>query len=231
MPTRQVNYIRQHTESQYFPEEFFSGADVVIYFGDVWVADLTGFNFSLTETIKPVFGYASHTWDAVKRGIRIINGQFRIAFKDSGYLFTILDKIAEAKERAVPDLAHMFSGMQLAGWQANALRTIEADISAASQYETTVWTEPFQPELKEKRKRRPFFDKNLKLNKYGFDIYISYGPLPYDVAEQGNIPAFTGYNNTVSAIRNVQITGCSQILDASGKPVEEMYIFIAQDKD
>lgn len=119
-------YTRQQTEYQHFPEEFFSGADVVIYFGDTFIADLTGLEYTLIENLRPIYGYASYTWDAVKRGTRIVQGSFRIAFREAGYLFRVLDHIAQlGGDKAAPALSYILSGQPVPKWHADALQTIE----------------------------------------------------------------------------------------------------------
>ena len=98
---------------QLFPEDYFSGADVYLYFGDIWAEEVISLEFVLSEQVLPIFGYASYTWDYVTRGARMVTGQFRIAFKDSGYLYSILDHIGQLyqkKEKAVPYLAYAAGG-------------------------------------------------------------------------------------------------------------------------
>lgn len=82
-------------EYQIFPEEYFTGSDIYVYFNDVWLDELSGLSFSLNEIVNPVFGYASNTFDYVGRGRRIVKGQFRMAFKEAGYMFTVLDHIGQ----------------------------------------------------------------------------------------------------------------------------------------
>lgn len=121
-----VVYTKQQIEYQHFPEEFFSGADVAIYFGDTFIDDITGLQFSLIENVKPIYGYASYTWDAVKHGTRIVQGRFSIAFREAGYLFRILDHIGQlGGDKAAPALSYLLSGQSVPKWHANALQTIE----------------------------------------------------------------------------------------------------------
>lgn len=123
---RAVTFTRQQVEYQQFPEEFFSGADVVIYFGDVWLADITSLQFTLIEPVRPIYGYASYTWDAVKRGTRLIQGRFSIAFREAGYLYRVLDHIGQLGGRVAPTLAHLLAGESgVPQWHADALQTIE----------------------------------------------------------------------------------------------------------
>lgn len=90
-----VNFNKKQTEYQLFPEEYFTAADCYVYFNDVWLDELTGLSFSLHETVNPIFGYASNTWDYVGRGKRLVQGQFSIAFTEAGYLWTVLDHIGQ----------------------------------------------------------------------------------------------------------------------------------------
>lgn len=121
----------QSVDVQIFPEEFFSGSDVTVYFGDVWLDDLTGISFQMEEQIRPVFGYASYTWDTVMRGQRLITGQFSIAFREAGYLNNlVLDHIAQAGN-AKPALAWMMDESRESGkslvprWQARARERVD----------------------------------------------------------------------------------------------------------
>jgi peptidoglycan hydrolase-like protein with peptidoglycan-binding domain len=106
---------------------------------------------------------------------------------------------------------------------------------AMSDYENEIWGDPFVPERAQSRHYKPFFysgEYSKALQETGFDIYIVYGPLPYDVEKRGNtLPGMVSYNTTVKAIRGVQLTGCTQVLDPTGKPIEEVYEFIARDID
>jgi len=445
---RGVAFTRQQIEYQQFPEEFFSGADVVIYFGDTWLADITGLQFELAEHVRPVYGYASYTWDVVKRGVRLVNGQFRIAFTEAGYLYRVLDHLGQLSGRVAPTLAHLLGGeSDVPEWHADALQTIEDILGGKSgimqaapkfvlispseyevipvedraimwsrdlarrfgwtvewdndremvlfngrafkpykvvdgksyvyvrfvaeafgykvwwspktefiiicpgdcillkpeefivlphedravmdvyslckiagiytgqnnekievasdsiyingrkfdriildkityngvyirevlenfnygvawvkeaecivvtvpaktaetnssgntrsrfetsmaDYESKIWGDAFTEDRSKYRHYLPYFysgEYTQLLQKDGFDIYITYGPLPYHVKQRLNVlPDVISYNTTVKAIRNVQLTGCGQILDPSGKPVEEVYTFVARDMD
>lgn len=116
---------RNNLEYQYFPEEYFTGADTTIYFGDTFVSDLTAISFSLSEPVKPVHGYASYTWDTAVRGARLVQGQFRIAFTEAGYLHTILDHVAQLKENGKPRLAFLMGGETVPNWVAGVKEDIE----------------------------------------------------------------------------------------------------------
>lgn len=90
-----TKFNRQQREYQLFPEEFFAAADCQIYFNDVYLEDLTGLSFKLTENTEPIFGYASNTWDYHGRGRRLVQGHFRMAFREAGYMYGIMDHFGQ----------------------------------------------------------------------------------------------------------------------------------------
>lgn len=112
-------------EYQLFPEEYFSGCDVTVYFGDIFVSDISALQFELQEKVNPVFGYASRTWDAVARGNRMVSGYFKIPFKEAGYIETILGHIAESDNNSRPEIAYKMAGTTGPAWIADTKQTIE----------------------------------------------------------------------------------------------------------
>lgn len=414
-----VRHRRVQTEYQRFPEEYFSGSDVNVYMGDTWVEDLTGLSFTLQEQVNPVFGYQSYTWDAVSRGSRLVQGSFRLAFRESSYLHRILEHVGSLGDGASPRIAYqmgdtgtkpkwlaktketieeliersngedispsvsssawpvmrigdsgesvgalqdvILSGRHaslksVSGWTkattykamkygdkgnqvkelqrrlneyvgkagtkdvadlkvdgsygplvrtavrkfqtfanitvdgAAGLKTLQhlsysiartsyfgvatkiavvryqqatkgldadgivgpatqaslskaVSIAGASygtvaqrdygNFEAEIWGRSFQP-VDVKSSITHFYNTSNQdgLRDRGFDIYINFGPLPEAIAQNsGKLPAQVSFNTTVKAIRNVQITGVRQILDASGQALEEEYTFLARDID
>ena len=122
-----VFYTRKQTEYQYFPEDYFSGADVTLYFGDIFVDDITGLEFALQERVLPVYGYNSYTYDSVARGQRLVQGSFTIAFREAGYIYRILEHLGLGAEKAKPLIAYQLSGTTSSKpqWLGNIKETIE----------------------------------------------------------------------------------------------------------
>lgn len=120
-------YTRQTTEYQLFPEEYFAAADVKIYFGDIWQDDITGLSFMLSEKVRPVYGYASKTWDYVMRGKRLVEGQFRIAFREAGYLYTIMDHLGQITKdyAAAPAISYIMAGKEVPKWHGDVQMRLE----------------------------------------------------------------------------------------------------------
>ncbi|ABS83700.1 virion structural protein [Bacillus phage 0305phi8-36] len=90
-----IDFNKRQVDYQLFPEEYFTGTDVFVYFNDLWLDEIVSLSFTLSENVKGIFGYASNTWDYVGRGKRQVVGQFRIAFKEAGYMFAVLDHIGK----------------------------------------------------------------------------------------------------------------------------------------
>jgi peptidoglycan hydrolase-like protein with peptidoglycan-binding domain len=92
---RGIEFNKQTMEHDFFPEEYFTNADVFVYFNDLWIDEITGLQFELNELVTGIHGYSSNTWDYVARGKRTVQGSFRIAFKEAGYMYTVLDHIGK----------------------------------------------------------------------------------------------------------------------------------------
>jgi hypothetical protein len=86
--------------NQYW-DEYVSGADVGVFIGDTWIDDTVSFQYSYTNNKSPVYGYMSENFDAVAKGSRIVQGQFAIAFRETGYIVNILERYAQKTKSAV----------------------------------------------------------------------------------------------------------------------------------
>lgn len=104
-----VQFKKKQRDYQLFPEEYFTSTDCQIYFNDVYMDDMTGLSFQLNEVTDQIFGYASNTWDYHARGRRIVQGQFRIAFKEAGYLWAVLDHLGQMGGDSTTHLAWLMN--------------------------------------------------------------------------------------------------------------------------
>lgn len=85
---------------QTYPYDYYAGTDCKIFFGDLWVDDIITLNYSVGQTKTPIYGYASQNFDAVAKGQIIVEGQFTIAFKETGYLNIIQATLEEQRANA-----------------------------------------------------------------------------------------------------------------------------------
>jgi hypothetical protein len=68
----------------------FSGAQISLYIGGIWVEDAVSIQYTLSDPKSPVYGYNSRYYDMVAFGNRVVQGQIAIAYTEEGYLSSIL---------------------------------------------------------------------------------------------------------------------------------------------
>lgn len=236
------------TEYQRFRNEYFTGADIRIYFGDIWIDEITSLQFTLQEQVAPIFGYASYTWDKVARGNRHVQGTFAINFKESFYLHSVMERLNSKLNGAssgtpIFDTNQWKEGVEIEQLVASSAGT-QFD-SIADEFEKSLWGEGandsinretaarskntyFSPEHRGKNADdgTPTYDETIsrkQLAESGFNIIIAYGPMN----EIGGMSA----SETVHSLIGVQLTGVSTIIGGDGSPIQEQYSFIAKDLD
>ena len=75
-------------------KRYYSVIDAEIFFGNEFVEDIAYIEWNVQQSVVPIFGYNSYTYDELARGTRYIQGVFDINFTSPNYLFQIL-KTAE----------------------------------------------------------------------------------------------------------------------------------------
>jgi hypothetical protein len=220
------------TEYNRFNGEYFSGADVRIYFGDAWIDEINNISFALQENVAPIFGFCSTTYDKVARGSRSIQGSFTINFKESYYLHSAIERLASKMKDDDGDGYYDSNGFSEDTYNDSA--TIEHLLSSndknfeklADDFEKTLWGASDNESMTkstEKRKKSSYFYGDGPLKDLGFNILITYGP-------QNQTDGWK-VSETTHSITGVQLTGVSQVVGVDGKPIEEQYSFIAKDLD
>lgn len=93
----------EQTEENLFIEEYYSSTDTKIYMDDIEQSEIAYINYSLQEQLKPIYGYASRTFDDVAVGNRIVTGMFKVSIKNPEAQ-TSMDVIKErAKKTTLED--------------------------------------------------------------------------------------------------------------------------------
>lgn len=224
-------------EYQHFPSEYFAGSDVYLIFNNEFADEIVEIQFSMTEQVAPIYGYASYTYDAVARGSRLINGSFRINFKESRYLYDLMGvgersyynprsarKIVEdaVKKNFTYIDAEIVNSLLVSG-QDDKLDDM------ISENQETLWGQASEAIGESTVAHKPYFTErmsNPEMKQGGFDIVISYGDRNF------HPDAITQYlPGTVKVINGVQLTGVSQIVAPTGEAVLEEYTFLARDLD
>lgn len=218
-------------EYQLYSQEYFSGADMHIYLGDIWVDEVTSLEFVLQEEVLPIYGYNSYTFDAVARGRRQVNGTFSINFTSVGYLQEVL-KHADAIEYFVNSRT---ARNNLESYRERykldeilRLHGIESFEKVADLYEEALWSKNKNDNEYIKSPVEPYFETQKS-----FDIRIHYGPVEesnkmgrYDASKTQHKP-----NLTVDVINDVHIYSVQKSASTAdqGAPIQEVYTFIARD--
>ena len=222
------DFVRPTVEYKRFNEEYFAGADVRIYFGDIWVDEITRLEFTMQENVAPIYGYASYTWDAVARGTRQIQGTFSINFKESYYLFSVLNKLSEKLKSSSSQMFNKKTFTEGVTIEHLLSKAGHSSFDAlADEFERSLWGESKNSSIKKEtdnRSKDSYFypaSNHEDLREHGFDIIITYGP--YN--EKGG----SSVAGTAESLIGVQLTGVSKVISQDGRPVEEQYSFIAKD--
>lgn len=224
-------------EYQVFSSEYFSGADVHLYFGDIFVDEITNISFQLQEEVMPIYGYHSYTFDAVARGKRLVQGQFAINFTSVGYLQEIINNanaiymaIEEGKQKDLIKPEY-YKNMSLSEILAKLGKSSFEQI--ADEYEKAIWgTTDDKDATYLGYSDSPYFGQD----QLGFDIRLQYGAVS-EATNYVNGKFYQKYseeppNLTVDVINGVQLTGLMKTgigTDSAGAPIQEIYSFIARD--
>lgn len=67
-------------------KRYYSALDAEIYFGDIFVDEITNIIWTTQQQTLPIYGYNSYTFDDIAVGARLIQGQFTINFTTRNFL-------------------------------------------------------------------------------------------------------------------------------------------------
>lgn len=247
-----INPAPSYTDVTGFSKEYFSGARVQIYFGDTFIEEITSLEYTLTENIAPIYGFASHTFDKMARGTRLVQGSFTINFTETGYLQTILDRLSNKMTEVTgtengifqPVVAQYTDGMR--GATIEELMTLEGTSfdDAMQAYEDAMWNIGDKAkDLKGKKNTTYFYPQNAnnivtpyysEMRDNGFNIFIDFGKnIDLGRITCLNEGQYAGTNDikTSQTILNVQLTSVGKRMGADNQQVQEMYTFLAKDID
>lgn len=232
--------------------DYFSGAQVAMYIGDILIDEVTSIQFSVTQSKKPLYGYADQLFRDMSKGQILVQGQFTINFKEAGYLWLVLqtyqDKIGNLKRKTpffkTKDKQGNFESIS----KANIERIINNDTSSIDQRTGTFI------DLSDLAANFQGFSGRPGVNKVGqaeaileqFEDTI-WGDNPGIIPEEPNrraddssINGFDIYlaygdfagdnraNHTIRKIENVHIFGTSQVVQIDGQVLQESYSFYAR---
>lgn len=222
---------------------YYSGAQITIWFGDIWVDDITSIAWDYRQEKRPIYGYNSQYFDAVAKGQIIIQGQFRINFREKGYLSYIMRQLPqlqkEIKQYQDQDAyARVWSALRpvisqhlkngtfgpTTYQQIAELPQREDFWEITSAYEKAIWGE--MPEEEALKLKTPD-QTQAELMPDGFNVLITYGdPQAQEPTSINDLMA-----STSKSLIGVHLLGSSQVIEINGEPVQESYTFMARDMD
>lgn len=230
---------------------YYSGSQITVWFGDILIDDISSIQWSRSQGKKPIYGYASQQFDAVANGTVIIQGNFTINFRQSGYLSMVMSEISKLystwnltnwnviKEVVGLHLKNGTFGPQTAQ-EIKDLGNSENFLDQVKLYERTIWGDglPVQadawPEDRISGDQKASSNYNMAPDvaqphyaKDGFNILITYG------SAAGNEPRTLNdyFQSTTKSLVGVHLMGDSQIVQVGGQAVMEQYDFIARGTD
>jgi hypothetical protein len=234
----------QTIDQQFYPQSYFSGSTVAIYFQQHWIDEIVALSFSVSEAVQPIYGFNSMVFDGVARGNRQVAGSLRINFRHTGYLKTVLSEIENAgnaeiekvlsqrpEERLPIDFTVSLNPKTVTYEEITTLvqsrsKTSKSEFKKKIQaYQNAVWgTTPDLPSIQ----RQSYF------NNKAFDLVIVYGmpvlPVAQTISDGAKVDqSFYIEPGTVQTLKDVYLLSMQQVIDPDGSPVFEDYSFIARD--
>lgn len=208
---------------------YFSGAQASIMIGDIWVDDIVGGSFTVTNTKKPIFGYGSTYFDAIAGGQEMVQGSLEINFREPNYLWMILamkdvptrsEEIIEAKKANFRGRKNIYAGDNPVAKMRDARLNYEALMGAGSDMVSQrANTLKDLYTIDNKSAAETLFGRHASDYAHNFfDIAIGYGD-----GYAGDNP-----NRIGEKIINCTIMGRAKQIEASGQPIREVYSFIGQ---
>lgn len=204
---------------------YWSGLDLRAYVNGLYLEELVGIQYALQESVTPVYGYGSYTYDIIMRGSRLVQGALTVNFKEPGYLKALI----------------MGEGPGTAG----IIKSIDPGNVKAQDYAQTLGASSYQRKQElmqnlwgdEPAQTSPVGNEPLLSRGYqdhtGFDLVLKFGEntgQQYMVNAEGNgkVTPRLASSRALTLI-GVQFQNVESMLDDSGKPVLESYQFIAKD--
>jgi hypothetical protein len=226
-----------------YDAEYFSGAQIAVYIGDVWVDEITSFQMEVIQNKEPIYGYASELFDTIGRGAKLVRGAFTINYKEDGYLFAVLNNyrkkkglgsvISPVKDGVVTkqniekilnmgpnDPVYQQVIAEMAGYssvQQYGKEGLDKAEEIFNAFENAIWKRTGTNNSASQYSLQSRSPLHYGLN--GFDIYISFGDFSNNRA-----------NSTVTRLDKVHLVGQNMAIQVDGRPIQEGYSFIARNR-
>ena len=220
-----------------YPQDYFTGAQVRIYLGSIWVDDIATISYTTSHSKTPLYGYNDHQFRTVAKGQFLVRGSFTIAFKEVGYLYQIIqmwkkDKTISNTRQTKPGATSFLNILQSGTTIEDAMDQVNGQGNrpgqdfedAAEVMQDAIWGKTGADAVagNQNPNRIPRSDEldyscylsndavSQDIDMEGFDILITFGDY-----RSGDSSAET----TIVSINNIHITGESMIVSPTAEPV------------
>ena len=191
-------------------QEYFCGSQAGLFIGDLWVDDIVQYDYNVSVSSQPIYGYGSTFHDQVINGRVDIQGSFVINFREPNYLWLI---VQEHTKNWIKDYSLKKS-------------TVVDPYSSATDYSST----------QSRKANIDFFFKNRDASLAKDHLEKKLAPLVDVVSgdsEHMLSHPFTmkfeyGESGIFEQLEGVKIVATSKIIDSSGQPIKEVYRFVAR---
>ena len=224
--------------------DFYSGSQITVWFGNILIDDINSIQWIRTQSKRPIFGYASQLFDGIAKGIVLIQGNFSINFRQTGYLSAVMLKIKNLYNTVAPTDATQKVKFNQSEWP------VIRDLIGTHLKNGTFGPQSVQ-DIQDMANSPDFFDlaksyqdiiwggniegattsavdiQQTNTIPDGFNILITYGNLSHSEAQTLS----QNMQSTVKVLNNVHLTGESQVIQVGGQPIQEQYSFIARTSD
>lgn len=238
---------KKYTATDVQSFSYYSGSQISIWFGDIWVDDINYISYQYNQEKRPIYGYASQYFDAVAKGQILIQGNFAINFREKGYLSYIINNLPKLEtslkssipnsdfEKRYPEIKKLISTHLRNGTFGPKTYTEISQLAEKSDfweqadiYEKVIWGETIEVSDREKFKYIESPDVlQQRLFPNGFNIMITYGDI--SSSDSNTINSMT--TSTTKSLNGVHLLGSSQMMRITGEPVQEIYSFMAKGMD
>lgn len=234
---------KQRVNFATYPQDYYTGAQARIYFGSIWVDDIATIQYQTSHSKAPLYGYGDHQFRTVAKGQFLVRGSFTIAFKETGYLYSVLQLvksdssglkvIGKSKEAFDTYINYIGAGMTVeqaldyAASTGTTNKVTNTNFNSAGDFEDisevmedAIWGKPGTPANFSARIPR---SDELDYNKYtgGNGSANDIDRNGFDILLTfGNYRTGTDTpDHTMISINDVHITGESVIVSPSAEPI------------
>lgn len=210
---------------QLFATQYYSGCEAHIYMNNQLMAECNNLQCELNEKTLPIFAYNSYTAQGWAKGNRIVQGMFSVNMVGMNYLEELVN--SQLPQRSLPSSR---LNSEVVEYSENNKQN---DPSVSNAYKKLYWSvnRNYGDKRLQGRERNDYrmnsasISRDLRnipfFSKAPFNIYIVY--------RMDEIPLNYNARYHLQSIDDVHLTNMTIAFDISGKPIQQIYNFLAGD--